>query len=145
MFLKILKWIGITLGFLVVIIACTYVYASVRLNDRQEKTYDVKLPTIEVKHDSATLALGKHLVLIKGCTECHGDNLGGKIIMDDPSMGKIAASNLTRGAGGIPEDYTTKDWVKAIVYGLGKNNKSIIGMPSKEFSQLLLTVKVYPK
>lgn len=50
-------------------------------------------------------------------------------------MDTFSASNLTRGKGGLSE-YTNQDWVRALKQGLGKDQKTLIGMPSQEFSNL---------
>jgi cytochrome c553 len=134
--MKILKITGIVLGAIIALAALFYVYASYQVNERLAKKYDVMPVTITVPTDSASIELGKHLVDIKGCRDCHGDNLEGKVIADDPILGKMAGPNLTRGNGGLPSDYPTENWVKAIRHGLDKNNLPLIVMPSLETSKM---------
>lgn len=133
---KILKGIGWTLLILVVSGLSFYLYVSLNINARLEKAYNVEKSTVEIPSDSASLANGAHLVAIKGCTDCHGNSLEGKIMNDDPLFGRLVATNLTKGKGGLPQDYRTEDWMKAFRHGLNRNNTPLIFMPSAETAQL---------
>lgn len=64
---KILKWTGITLLVLIVIIS---VYVAIR----QSRTYEAPFPKVTISTDSATLARGEYLVFGPAhCADCHGD------------------------------------------------------------------------
>lgn len=111
-------------------------YASYSVNQRFQKKYAVALPSVHIKYDSATLALGKHLSVIKGCTDCHDSDLGGKVMVDDPALGRLVTPNLTHGKGGLPANYSDEDWVRAIRHGLSRENIPLKLMPSQEFNFL---------
>lgn len=132
---KVLKWIGIVLGGLVVliilIVAGLYISASMRLN----KTYNISVETVKVPNDPSAIARGKRWVSIY-CTECHGDNLAGTVVFEDPALGHVDASNLTPGKGGIGKEYTDADWVRAIRHGVGPDSKPLLVMPSADFYNL---------
>lgn len=133
---KILKYALFTVLAIVGVAAIFFTYASISVNQRFEKSYQVELKSLEVSHDSASLALGKHLAVIKGCTDCHASDLGGKVMVDDPAMGRLVTPNLTKGKGGLPADYSTEDWVRAIRHGLNRQNLPLKIMPSQEFNVL---------
>ena len=89
--------------------------------------------------DSAAIAFGKHVALIKGCGDCHGSDFGGNIVIDDPALGLIVGPNITRGQGGLSTRYasfTDEDYVRAIKHGLNKKGKSLKLMPSYEYFPL---------
>jgi len=134
--MKILKIIGAVLLAIIVSAILFYGYASWQLDKRLEKSYAVVPETFDIPSDSASLTTGKHLVDIKGCRDCHGDDLGGKIFNDDLLVGKLAGPNLTHGKGGLPPDYSTANWVKAIRHGLDSNNHPLMVMPSLETSKM---------
>ncbi|MDO1450245.1 c-type cytochrome [Rhodocytophaga aerolata] len=136
MLCKILKWTGIGIACLLVTGLLGYWYISYQLKKQLEKTYQVTLRLIQIPDDPALISRGKHLVAIRGCVECHGENMAGKVIIENPALGKLVAPNLTRGKGGIPEHYTATDWLKAIQHGLRSYNTSLTIMPSKEYVQL---------
>ena len=127
---KILKWTGIFIVFLILIAIAFYAVAYFRVNSRANKVYAVNLQQLAIPDDSASYEMGKHTAAIRGCFECHGDNLGGKVFMSDSTpVGVLYSSNLTNGQGGI--SYTDQDWVRALRHGLNKENKSVWFMPSQ--------------
>lgn len=132
---KFFKW---TLYFILVVLLAVcvfYLYAFFSTRARLSKQYDITLQSITITSDSAALSEGARLMTIKGCRDCHGDDLGGKIWLDDPLLGRIVAPNLTSGKGGL-EGYSTQDWLVSLKHGLGKNRTPLLIMPSNEFSML---------
>jgi mono/diheme cytochrome c family protein len=73
------------------------------------------------------------LAIIRGCTDCHGEDLGGELMVDDPALGKIYATNLTRGEGGVGNDYTDEELELAIRHGIDTEGKGLLIMPSQEY------------
>jgi mono/diheme cytochrome c family protein len=129
-----LKWISISAGGLVVlvVVALAAVYA---LSSRaMARTYAIAPAALVVPSDSAAIVRGRHLaVAINQCANCHGDNLAGKPFVDNPLMGRIYSSNITRGDGGIGSSYTDADFVRAIRHGVGRDNRALLAMPSDAF------------
>jgi mono/diheme cytochrome c family protein len=132
---SVLKWIGyIVAGFIVVILlAVGTVYAIT--SSRMSKTYSPRVEPLSIPTDSASIARGRHLTESVGkCQACHGDNYAGKVVMDDPAFARLTSSNLTSGKGGIGGEYRDEDWVRAIRFGVGRDGKSLIFMPSEAFT-----------
>ncbi|WP_131694649.1 c-type cytochrome [Dyadobacter tibetensis] len=128
-------------GFAVVItvlnlLLIAYLVIANDIKKRTEKIYAFKEKTIAIPSDSLSIARGKHLSVIKGCQDCHGADLGGKLMIDDPGLGVIVASNLTGGKGGLPQDYGVQDWMRALRHGVGRSGKALILMPSHETALL---------
>lgn len=67
------------------------------------------------------------------CRECHGDDLGGKTLLDDPLMGLWTAPNITR--AGVTKGYTPADWVRILRHGVKRNGTAAL-MPSQDFTWL---------
>ena len=87
--------------------------------------------------DSASVVRGEHVVRAIGkCGDCHGQDLGGDTLLDDPAMGLIYSPNLTRGAGGIGGTYTDAQWEAAIRHGLAADGRRLVVMPSNEYQFL---------
>lgn len=98
--------------------------------------YDMTLTTIEVPDDEAAVAWGGHLVnAVTACQDCHGHDLSGTVMSDDP-VGVMGAPNLTRGRGGVGADFTDADWVRAIRHGVHRDGTSLIVMPSYAYARL---------
>ena len=133
---KIFKWIGKAVLTVTVLALLGYTYIYFNIENRLDKTYDVTVKVFTIPTDSSAIASGKHLSIIKGCNECHGENLVGKVLSDNAMMGRLSAANLTSGKGGIGTSFTTYDWIMALQHGLNKDRKPLLLMPSHETAQL---------
>lgn len=122
---KFIQWTGIVLGSLFMLIALAglvlYPVGMKKLN----QTYpNLTVETVNVPTDANAVARGKHIATIWACTRCHGEDLSGMVIRNDPLLGMvpllgaISAPNLTSGKGGIASSYTDTDWVRAIRHGV---------------------------
>ena len=135
--LKVLKWAGIVfgglVGLIVVLLVAVYFIGGARVN----KTYDIQVKPITIPDDEEAIARGEHLVSTVGlCLECHGEKLEGTMISDDPLFGRIAASNLISGKGGVGGRFGDIEFVRAIRHGVRPDGTSLIIMPSNLFSQI---------
>ncbi len=93
--------------------------------------------SVAVVHDAETLARGRHLgVAIAQCSFCHGDDLGGRSLADDPWVGRLWAPNLTSGRGGLPPDYRDEDLARAIRHGVDRDGRALALMPSDQLRAL---------
>ncbi|WP_159468264.1 cytochrome c [Dyadobacter sp. 3J3] len=136
MITKILKWAGVVIGGLLVLLFAFYIYIYFNIESRVNKVYEVKVQDLVIPTDSISLIKGKHLAEIRACTGCHGTDLsGGLAFADDKSpIGILYSPNITKGKGGI--DYKDSDWIRTLRHGLGKDNRSLWFMPSHEIYQI---------
>ena len=131
----VLQWVLRLLLLLVLIVALGLGYVYWRSAALMAKTYDVAVPDITIPSDEASIARGKHLVeRVSLCIECHDRDLGGKIVSDDAAFGHLAATNLTRGRGGIGTRYKDVDYVRAMVHGVKRDRHSVLFMPSADYN-----------
>jgi len=131
---RVIKWVGVALAGLVgvIVLAIAAVYAVT--SSRMSKVYTFNDSQLAVPTDSASIASGQHFVqAIAKCATCHGDNLAGKVFVDDPVMGRIYSANLTRGKGGIGSSYTDADYVRAIRHGVARDGHPLVTMPTDAF------------
>lgn len=133
---KILKFTGIFLGVITLAVLVYYAKVYISTEKRLHKKYDVQVQSLDIKNDSASLALGARLVKTKGCAGCHSADLGGKIFVNDAAFGVLSAANLTKGKGGRPADYTEMDFVRALKHGLRQDGTALIFMPAHEYTLL---------
>lgn len=126
---RIFRWIGVVLGSLVGLLLIAGLALFLIGNARLNKTYDFPPSDIELPADAASLELGKHRVESL-CAGCHGPDLGGTIgFFNDPMLGTIDSANLTAGEGGVGQEFTTEDYVRAIRHGIDPEGKPIF-MPA---------------
>jgi len=132
---KALQWTGMSLGFLLLALLVAYSLVFWRTQRRLEATYPVETLPIQVPGDPAALARGEHVFRSRGCAGCHGEDLGGKMFLDNLALGRIAAPNLTRGNGGLPADFGPADWLRVLKHGVDREGKPLVIMPSHETTQ----------
>lgn len=156
---RLLKWAGGILFVLVLLgLMGIYVSSQKRLN----KIYEIPDEHVLIPSDADAIGRGQHIFKFRGCQACHSaggasyaatkDEFGmqahlnlpsqdiplmeGNVYMDDPSVGKVVASNLTSGAGGVGGGYTDAGWVKAIRHGVRMDGTPLLFMPATEFYYL---------
>lgn len=131
------KRLGLAVGGLVGLVLLVVVVLCVISYVRQQRTYTLVIPPLLIPSDSAAVQRGRHLVTaVAFCTDCHGTDLGGKVMVDRLLTGRLAAANLTRGTGGLGANYTDEDLVRSIRHGVGRNGKSLIFMPAEVFQHM---------
>jgi len=122
---KVLKWIGIVLGWLVGILLVAGVVLYFLGDARLNKKYDIPPSNLVLPTDEASIEYGKHRAESL-CQGCHGADLSG---VDNwfsaPPIGTIDSANLTSGKGGIGSEFTTEDFVRAIRHGIDREGKPI--------------------
>lgn len=137
--MKWLRRLGAVLGVLLLLIIGAAVVLYLVASNAVNQTYDVEAAPVAVPTGSDTLARGEHLArAVSLCAECHGDDLGGKDFFEDGGaiFGSGWAPNITSGEGGLPADYTVTDWVRVIRHGVGRDDKSLLFMPSHYYNHM---------
>lgn len=134
-----IRWLGwilaVVLAVAIVALVAIYATSGWRIN----RTYAVEPEPVSIPaaDDRAAIARGEYLVkAITKCVDCHGAGLGGDTFNDDLLFGRLIASNLTAGEGGVGRDYTDADWVRSIRHGVGPDGKPLLFMPSVEYYPL---------
>ena len=134
---RVLKWIGIVIGVLIVLIAVAIGGIFWRSNMVMNRVYAAPDVSITIPTDDAAIARGKHLVsAVSVCVSCHGPNFGGGPVMDDPAIGHIVALNLTRGKNGVGSQLSDGDIARVVRFGVLPNGKSVRIMPSDDYHHL---------
>lgn len=132
---NLVKWAATALGvafvLLLVLAGSLYFLGSSKV----DRAYQAQLATLVVPEDSATIVRGEHLSKIYGCTDCHGADLSGQTLVDDPPF-RVTASNLTSGEGGIGSTFTHEDLDRAIRHGIRPNGRPLLIMPSSVYNNM---------
>ena len=153
---RLLKWVGVV-SFLLIFFCIVGIYSS--SHERLNRVYEIPDEQVTIPTDAESLRRGKHIFQFRGCEACHSagggsyiftsDEFGtqahlnipsqdiplmeGNVYMDDPAVGRVVASNLTTGKGGVGGGYTDMGWVKAIRHGVRMDGTPLLFMPSTEF------------
>jgi mono/diheme cytochrome c family protein len=132
--IKRLAWfLGAVVGLLLLALAGVYLVTSSRMSKR----YDVAARPVPVPSDSAGIERGRHIAIAIGkCVACHGEDLGGSVLGDNFLFGRLAASNLTTGKGGVAGRYDDATLTRAIRHALRHDGTPLRVMPSEAFQYL---------
>ncbi len=131
---KVLKWVGVVLGSLVGLVVLAVLVLFGVAYSRLHRSYNVDVAEAAVPNDEAALERGEHVArALAGCDGCHGENLGGTVLLDEPGILTFYGPNLTAGAGGAGASFSDEDWVRAIRHGVGTDGKPLILMPAQHY------------
>ncbi len=155
---RFLKRVGIVLGVLAGLILLSLVVIYFKSQARLTRVYDLPEETLPIPVDAASIERGQHIFRFRGCQACHSQggyinlseegqgpdshlslpsqdvpHMEGNIYLDDPAIGRVIASNLTSGRGGVAGGYTDPGWVRAIRHGIRADGTPLLFMPSTEF------------
>jgi mono/diheme cytochrome c family protein len=144
-----LKILGVFVVVIALLVASLLAWATMASKKILAKTYEVHtvdfpipFPVSEGNIDTPEMALeqavarGQHLVTARyACTECHGANLGGGVMVDAFPLGTLLGPNLTLGAGSRTSDYTAADWDRIIRHGVLPDGRAAV-MPSEDFQKM---------
>ena len=129
---RLFRWMGIGLVGVValLLLATAVVYTlSARI---LHTTYSVPAIAIAVPTGAAAIAEGKRLATIRGCNGCHGPNLEGDMMVDDPMLARIASPNLSR----LVPGYSDAELERVIRHGVRKDGTGVVIMPASMFAPL---------
>ncbi len=132
---KVFKWIGIVLGGLVGLVVVAALVLTVLGSLKVDGRYPTDVSGIAIPTGAEAIARGKHLVeAVSLCGDCHGPNLGGNVLLNDPKLAVLAAPNLTNGQGGVGAAYTDADFVRSIRQGVRPDGSPLFIMPSNYYA-----------
>lgn len=130
---KILKWLGIALGAVVVLALVAGFVLYTKGSNSITETHTVEVAALTIPSDSASIAHGAHLAGVYGCVDCHGEDLAGTLMGDAPPF-RLVSSNLT--PGGVGATYTPEDWDRAIRHGVRRDGTVLMVMPSGAYNKM---------
>lgn len=99
---------------------------------RLRKQWPVPATPLKVAIDSVSVARGELVARTRGCTGCHGANLGGQVFFDEPRLARLVPSNLTKVAAAVSD----ADLARMIRDGVRPDGRALVAMPSEMFYHL---------
>lgn len=137
---KIVRWAGLALAALVVLVAVAAAVMYAVAGRRFDRIYNVPDETLVIPADQAAIDRGEYLVRSIGtCVTCHGEDLGGFIEPSVPKfLGTLASPNITRGKGSRVLGYTARDWMRILRHGVRRDGRPALFMPSTAYNRMSL-------
>lgn len=99
-------------------------WADMEVRSTRSYSTEIVVPPLE----AGDAQVGAHLLVIAKCGMCHGSDLGGGVLLDDPMLGAIRGPNLT--PSGAPR--SDADLVRALRRGLSASGRPLLAMPTTE-------------
>ena len=128
---KVVRWCGygiaFILGLLVVGAIAVWLLSSAKLNAKTQSH-----PEQLVKPTASQLADSSRQLRVFRCLDCHGSDLRGAVLVDDPKIARLYAPNLTL----IAASASDQQLARAIRQGIGTDGRALVAMPSATFSRL---------
>lgn len=121
-----------TLVAVVILIAGLIGFVNFRFH--QLTSQELTHPEFQIQEEvaKADVELGRRIFHVRsGCVDCHGHDLTGKAVVEDPAMGSIHGTNLTK-----LKDWTDEEIARAIRYGIGRDRRTLVGMPATDFERM---------
>lgn len=135
--MRLLKWLGVGVGALAALVAVLAGLVYARSGSIIRRVYEVPEVALALPGDSALLARGRHLVeAVVKCGDCHGENLGGAVMIDAMPFARVVAPNLTRGRGGVGESLSDAQLLRAIRHGVAADGRGLAVMPAPSYIYL---------
>lgn len=132
-----LRWVGLGVGALVGAALAVVVGLSIIGGTRLNRTYAVEPAPMAIPNDDLSIARGRYLAAgIAVCMNCHGQDMAGQVMVDDPVLGYVRTPNLTPGQGGVGAVYSDEDWVRALRHGIRPDGKGLVFMPVDHYYYL---------
>ena len=130
-----LKVLGLVVVGAVLVIGLAWASVFVISESRLNQQVDVPGETIVIPTDITSIQRGQHVAsAVAACVDCHGPNLAGKVLIDDPVLGRFVAPNLTRGRGGVGSTFADAEFVRAIRHGVDPGGRQLLIMPSDDYN-----------
>jgi hypothetical protein len=123
---------GVIVTALLLAATSTYAVSEYRLR----RTHPVEVAAPSIPSSPEVLERGRHLVITRGCADCHADDFGGRAVVEDRLVGRLHGPNLTSGRGGLPATFRDVDFVRAVRHGLAPDGRALVLMPSIEYANL---------
>lgn len=120
---------GLTALF-VLTISIVYLLSDSRLH----RTYEIGA-SLEAPRPSLE-SRGRELAHSRGCADCHGDDFGGKVMLDEMPFARIVAGNLTPPSDVFNRRQRHEQLYRALHHGIGPDSEPLLLMPSSSFSKL---------
>lgn len=128
---KVLRYGGIMLIVLLGLIGAVGIISSAVASSRLNTPYDISAKAISIPSDAASLARGEYLANTV-CTDCHGPDLAGEVMIDEAGMATVSAPNITPSGPGVGH-FSDADYVRAIRHAVDPEGRGYMIMPAEIF------------
>lgn len=147
---KFFRWLGfVGLGIAALAIGAAVLVYSASERALEKRYFVNETMSIVRSTDANDVAEGRRFARLTGCTHCHGENLGGAVPLDIPSVARFVAPNLTT----ILPEYSDAELVGLLRRGVKRNGAGAWFMPSdmyrhlhdEDLARIIAWIRLMPK
>ena len=122
----------------VVVLAAAAFFGALWWGDRKiDRRIDIRVvPVAYAKATPQVQQLGKYLYESRGCSECHGKDGAGRVVVEEPGGIYVRSPDITSAKVSMVANYTEADWVRAIRHGVDPAGRALLIMPSEDFNRM---------
>jgi cytochrome c553 len=131
---KFLRAVAYALTALVVLALSVLLVAHLKLERNRARQYELAKMDLPLTGDAEEVEHGRHLATTRGCSDCHGADFSGALVVDAGPVGYFVGSNLTRGGRG--QLYDAASFEHAVRHGVRVDGRSLLFMPSTDYAGL---------
>lgn len=117
-----------------VLLAILAAYVAISSQHRLQRDYALTVRT--GVPDPALAERGRRLARSRGCIDCHGEDLAGKVILDGMPFARLVGDDLTRMPPGHENASVHERMFRALHHGVDLDSRPLLMMPSQEYSHL---------
>ncbi len=129
------RWTLITTAVLAAAAGSAVALGTTLAAKRMSRQVEVAVPPAAWPADAAAVERGRYLYATRGCTDCHGSDGAGRVLLDQGGM-KVAGPHIGNGPGSVTAGYSPADWDRAIRHGVGRGGRPLMIMPSQDYNRL---------
>jgi len=130
-----LRWTLYGLVGVTVVLGLAAIAANLVADRKRVRVVKVDVTAVALPADAAALASGRYLFESRGCSECHGSNGKGRVMLDAANGLYVKSPNITAG-GDVVAKYTVEDWVRVVRHGVKPDGRPVLIMPSQDYNRL---------
>lgn len=120
------------------VLAAAAFLTALWLGERKiDRRVDIRVvPVPYAKPTPQVLQLGKYLFESRGCSECHGKDGAGRVVVEEPGGIYVRSPDITSARVAMVANYTEADWVRAIRHGVDPAGRALLIMPSEDYNRM---------
>ncbi|SHE52787.1 Cytochrome C oxidase, cbb3-type, subunit III [Kaistia soli DSM 19436] len=133
---KIVTIAGAIVLVIAVVAVCLAGFAWFGSQHKRNRIVDVNVAPVAIAVDPEGIARGKYLYESRGCTDCHGRDGAGKVVIDDGAGMLVRAPNISSAVGTVANALGPLDWVRLLRHGIKPNGRPVLIMPSEDYARM---------
>ena len=134
------RWVkGTLIGVGIVALGAVSTLVGAALYGDSKMRRNIALPDypIALVEDATSIEHGRYLFQTRGCTDCHAEDGGGRLFLNDPDSGlQVAGPNITPTPDSPVADYDAADWERTLRHGVKPSGQPLLIMPSEDYARM---------